>query len=234
MIAEDTFTREFEKLTAAFSKSITRDQRDQWFIEFEYCEQEYFVDAMKRLRGGDKFPTWAMLWATYRPLVPLAKRAEFVKSCGVCKNGKIFYRALNSKTGEVHDLVGCCLKCAPDMPGLGKVNPDWLHKDKIGVYRLPEALKADRRPTQVKWPAFLIGNWKNKRPGKECPIPENPPNLAPQNDPDFESVVVEVRKPDVKMLVQEIAGGKDDPEQEGLRQEKLKEDKERDLAGVHN
>jgi len=240
------FTQEFNRLVVARGRTLTKDQKAEtlkvWYQEFRYWDPDILQKVIKRLMyglGEEKDAKW---FPTFRE-VKEAKGAVLRSAgqntsrpdwgCGVCKNGKIFYRNLNLKNNEVYDLVGCCLKCAPDMAGLGKVNPDWLHKDKIGVYRLPGALEADRKPTPARWPRFAIDNWARRHPGKKLKIPCNPPNLHPQNDPDFESVVVEVKKPDVQMLVQEIAG-KDDPGQEGLRKEKLKEDKERDLAGVHN
>ncbi len=242
------FTQEFNRLVVARGRTLTKDQKAEtlkiWYQEFRYWDSDVFQKVVKRLMyglGEEKdakwFPTFREVkearGSVLRGTGQNTNRPDW--GCGVCKNGKIFYRALNRKTGQVHDLVGCCLKCAPDMSGLGKVNPDWLHKDKIGVYRLPDALKADRKPTPVHWPRFLTESWKIRHPGKKLEIPLNPPNLSPQNDPDFETVVVEVKKPDVKMLAQEIGGAlATNPEKEKLRQEKLKEDKARDLAGVHN
>jgi len=247
------FTQEFNRLVVARGRTLTRDQKAEtlkvWYQEFRYWAPDVFQRVVKRLMyglGEEKDAKWFPSLREVKEAKGAVLRSAGQNTsgpdwgCGVCKNGKIFYRNLNLKNNEVYDLVGCCLKCAPDMAGLGKVNHDWLHKDKLGVYRLPDALKADKKPTQAKWPAFLIETRENKHPGKKCAIPENPPNLAPEDDPDFELVIVEVRKPEVKMLVQEIGGalaaspGKDDPGQEVLRQKKLKEDKERDLAGVYN
>lgn len=212
MITSEQFDQQFKKLQASFGYAKSEKIQDGWFEEFENCDYVPFVKAMKRLQYGTKFPTWEMFRFEYSCLASgEISRKPVIAGCVGCNNGKIFYRAYARKIKEVKDRIGCCLKCVPDMPGLGKVNPDWLHKDKAGVYRLPEALKKDRETGA----------------------------LRPDNDPDVELVMQAPSRPQggeeiAKDLSRPLPYETDDPDKEKIRAENLKEDRARDLAGAHN
>lgn len=121
MINLENFISQFERLCAAFTKSITDKQKEQWFIEFEDCERGPFMEAMRRLQGGDKFPTWAMVWATYRPLLTPEERSGN-PGCDECEFGLVFlvdYHLVreNSEQKVESMIVANCSLCSKDLVG---------------------------------------------------------------------------------------------------------------------
>ena len=158
---------------------------------------------MHRCQYGERFPTWAKFKDEYRNVAGPSFQGDGGTYClegGACVKGKIFYRAYNRKTKTVHDLVGSCVECSLEKGNLGKVTPGKLHRDKLGVYRLSEALFWDR---------------KNG-------------DLSPHNDPETKMVFQEPALPaNAKNIVKEIFG-KDNPAQEEVRRKNLYENREKE------
>ena len=190
MMTFEQFEILFDKLQAAFCVTRTSKIIEQWYQEFKDCDYFAFCKAISRLKLNDKFPNWGMVWTEYRNcLGPIEQRA--IQGCDVCQNGKIFHRAYNRKVNEVKDSIGSCLRCAPGLDGLPKVNPERLHKDRIGVLRLPDALQHDRKT-----------GWLKK-----------------ENDLDLQMNQI-ISKPIPEDIVTEVFG-EDDPQQEEIRRKNI-------------
>ena len=154
MITIENFRVEFDKLCAAFSKSVTDKQTDQWFMEFEQCEKKEFLDTLRRLQRGEKFPTWAMVWATYRPLLTAEKRINN-PGCEHCEFGLVFLVDYHQgKEGHDHKVESTvtanCSNCSRDRIGeFFSIDRRKLTKTPEGEYWTQRALAHKRSETEV-------------------------------------------------------------------------------------
>jgi len=64
-----------------------------------------------------------------------------IEYCGVCVQGKIFFRGMALTVDEIRDVVGCCAKCAPEMKGYQTIDPSKLRRDVSRNLWHPMAIK---------------------------------------------------------------------------------------------
>jgi len=120
-ILDTQFDELFARLEGAFSVKKSGAIKDQWLIEFEDCDYRTFCKTIERLTKGERFPTWAMVWDTYRPILPQELQKKDSPGCADCHNGRVFYvdyiytRKGDAKSGFMdYSLVGNCGACSED------------------------------------------------------------------------------------------------------------------------
>lgn len=151
MIDSTQFEGQFLKLCAAFSVSKGPAIMDAWADEFEDCDYFTLCKAFKRLQHGERFPTWGVVWDTYKPLLPDNLREKESEGCDDCEHGRVFYvdyilcRPGESDSDRVlsYSLVANCAGCSQDVLS-NAVN---LHRPRLqrqgnGEYWTQRALNA--------------------------------------------------------------------------------------------
>jgi len=166
-----------------------------WYLEFRDSDERAFIQVMGKLKfagkSGDGFPSFRDFRDEYNILIKPMDRVKGREYCGLCLNGRVFYRGLHQNTGEVLDYVSDCAQCTENSDS--KVNPRELHKDRIGQYRTFGALQIDRIAQEIKWPAFVIKAMRERNRGKE-PQTQYFIGLRPQDDPDIEVTFQEIKE----------------------------------------
>jgi len=139
-ITLDQFTKQFEKLQA--SQGITKSPKilDRWFEEFQDLEYFPFVNAMKRLQYGEKFPNWDMFKSQYRNCIGVQKPIKRI-GCKHCCGGWVYYRDYDTKANKVTDYAANCVLCSPGKSSdMKDINPHNLVKDESGQLITEKAL----------------------------------------------------------------------------------------------
>lgn len=232
-ISEEIFNDQMRGLLVARGGYTSEKKKEEikryWYLQFRDCDEQAFIQVMGKLKfsgkSGDGFPSFRDFREEYNQLIKPQDRLKGREYCGLCNMGRVFYRDLHKKTGEVFDYVADCARCTPkDQGELTKINPHKLHKDRLGGYRTFEALAIDRVPQEIHWPQFLNQRWKEKNHGKEMEK-QYFTGLHPINNPDMELEFVRSQSPaDGKEIAQRLFG-KSDPKAEVQREISLKKDR---------
>jgi len=169
MIDSQQFDTLFNKLWAAFATSKSDKIKEAWHEEFEDCDYFTFCKALKILRYGERFPTWGMIWDTYRPILPDHLKEQENPGCENCERGKAFYidyilarKEDPNSAVMAYSIVGNCAACSENkMPSVGNVYRKDMHMGDYGEYftekaliNLPtelEKVEKDIRKRREKW-----------------------------------------------------------------------------------
>lgn len=233
-IDENVFNDQMRGLLVARGGYTSEKKKEEikryWYLEFRNCDERGFIVAMGRLKfagtSGDGFPSFKDFREEYNQIIKPEDRLKGREYCGLCREGRVFYRAVHEKTGEVLDYVADCARChAKDRGEFTKVNPHSLHKDRAGRLRTFEALAIDRVPQEVKWPPFvrILMEKKERRP-------EYFTGLHPIDDPDFEYEFKAPPMNDGKDIAQALLRG-ESPKKAAKREMSLKKDRKQEEFG---
>lgn len=102
----------FADMCASFGKTLPGKVILAWFREVEECDYSILVQAFMSLKLGDKFPTFGMFWAVYRPLDSSGKHKK-KQYCGSCHDGRIHYLEFDPGIGEDREYIAFCGTCHP-------------------------------------------------------------------------------------------------------------------------
>jgi hypothetical protein len=142
-ITIDQFETQFNKLQASFGSMKSPKILDQWYEEFNDLEYFPFLNAMKRLQYGQKFPTWEMFKAEYRNCLGVQVKTAY-KGCDHCSGGVVLFRDIHPKSKQVSDQAANCSLCSLNrIRDMANVNPSQLFEDSMGTLRTRRALALD-------------------------------------------------------------------------------------------
>lgn len=178
-ITIEQFEIQFNKLQGSFGYAKSAKIMEAWFEEFEYSDYQTFLATMKKLRYGEKFPTFAMFQSEYKKILadknPGATTEK--KGCDYCHSGTVLYRDYVEEARGVRDLAGNCCVCNPDSQRrMADIDGRNLIRDTLGVLRTRRAVEMDQA--------------KGDMPGqaKRKPDPEIVTKLFGKEDPQKEKV----------------------------------------------
>ena len=229
-ISEEIFSDQMRGLMVARGGYTSEKKKEEikryWYLEFRDCNEQAFIQVMGKLKfgrkSGDGFPSFRDFRDEYNLLVKPEDRIKDRGYCGLCKLGRVFYRGLHQKTGEVYDYVADCAQCVEDKgQDIGRVNPKELHKDRIGQLRTYGALQIDRIPQEIKRPEWAYVKFPKLRDEKVYFQ-----GLRPQDDPDIElTYQVPEQKPSNGLEISKALFGESDPKTEAKREISLERDR---------
>jgi len=234
-IDESVFNDQMRGLLVARGGYTSEKKKEEikryWYLEFRDCDEQAFIQVMGKLKFGGKsgegFPSFRDFRDEYKILIKPQDRDMSRGYCGLCNFGRVFYRGLHQKTGEVHDYVADCAQCTENSDS--KVNPRELHKDRIGQLRTFGALQIDRIPQEVKRPEWIFAKFPKLKAEKVYFL-----GLSAINDPDMEiTYQIPAQKPSNGKEIAEKLFGKSDAKTEVKREISLEQDrKEEEFPNV--
>lgn len=234
-ISEEVFNDQMRGLLVARGGYTSEKKKEEikryWYLQFRDCDERAFIQVMGKLKfagkSGDGFPSFRDFREEYNQIIKPQDRLKGREYCGLCNMGRVFYRDVHQKTGEVFDYVADCARCTPkDQGELTKVNPHSLHKDRLGYYRTFKALAIDRQKIEIKRPEWVFAKFPKLKDEKVYFQ-----GLNPINDPDVEINFVEPDLPGNGKDLARAMFGKPDPKEEKKRRESLNRDREEEEFG---
>ncbi len=134
------FEIQFDPVQASFGVNKPKKMIEEWFKEVEDCDFIPFVKTMKRIKYGDKFPTFAVFWAEYRNADGV-KHGKDLRGCKHCRNGVVTCLDYHPKAERVTELASNCALCSPGKSSdMKDINPHYLVKDNSDQLITKEAL----------------------------------------------------------------------------------------------
>jgi len=164
-IDETVFNDQMRGLLVARGGYTSEKKKEEikryWYLEFRDCDEQGFIQVMDKLKfagkSGDGFPSFRDFREEYNILIKPIDRLKGREYCGLCDIGRVFYRDVHVKTGEVHDYLADCSRCVSKNDGDAlKINPRDLHKDRVGQLRTARALIEDRKKIEIERPQWLF------------------------------------------------------------------------------
>ena len=199
-IDESVFDDQMRGLLVARGSYTSEKKKEElkryWYLEFRTCDERAFIRVMEQLKfsGDNGFPSFRDFKDRYNIIMPAGALGVTREYCGLCREGRIFFRDIDKLNGDVYDYAANCAKCASNSKvNIAQVNPHNLHKDRLGYLRTFEALAIDRETG----------------------------DLRPEYDPDYEFKVQEVPEPADGKQIAKAMFGTPDPKQEKIRDKSI-------------
>lgn len=145
-ITIEQFEIQFNKLQGSFGYTKSPKILEAWYEEFEYSDYQTFLATMKKLRYGEKFPTFAMFKAEYKNVLGASNQPGTgeIPGCEYCHGGTVLYRDYVEEARGVRDLAGNCGVCNDNSTrGLKNIDGRLLIKDQLGILRTKKAVELD-------------------------------------------------------------------------------------------
>lgn len=109
MVNQALFDKYFDQIEDSFTRTITKKNREGWYREVYQCSPELFALTMRKMKRGDRFPTFGSYWVEYNIIKNQnSEHGADERGCADCRKGFIHY----VKGG--YDITAFCKVCWPE------------------------------------------------------------------------------------------------------------------------
>lgn len=109
MVNQALFDKYFNQIEDSFTRKVTQKNRDGWLEEIVNCDPHLFGLTMRKLKRGDKFPTFGIYWTVYNIVKAENPKGDAQeRGCDDCRKGYIHY------VQGGYDVTAFCKVCWPE------------------------------------------------------------------------------------------------------------------------